>query len=435
MERTTAPSPTGGGLFYGWYVVGAVFVVLAVSAGLCFYNLSVYLRAFVAEREFSVAQTSIATAAFFVSGGIGGLVAGHLIDRYDPRWIIAISAVLAAATLAGAGLVAELWQLYAFYVLFGFAYAGCGLVPGTTLVARWFNRRRSVALAYASTGLSIGGIVLTPLSAYLIEDMGIGPASQWLAVIFILSVVPVSLWLIRPSPESMGLTLDGDPPVGPSADAATDGVPFAWAVRSRFFLFCTAAYVFAMMAQVGSIAHQYSLVAGRTGNPDTAALAVATMAGASIVGRLIGGWALAWLPSKPFVLALAAVQAVALALYGSVQTEAALLGMAALFGATVGNLLMMQPLLIAEAFGLHSYGRIFSVGQMVTTLGVAAGPAVMGLVHQAAGGYPAAYLVAASASVAAFAILSLAGPVGRPAAELAAEMAAEKAMESARADQ
>ena len=153
----------GTGIFYGWFVVGAVLVVMTVTAGLGFYNLSVYLKAFIAERGFSVSATSGATACFFISSGITGRGVASLIEKYDPRWVITIGAMLSAIATFGAGYVTELWQLYAFYVLFGAGYAGAALIPGTTLVARWFVRKRSIALSVASTGLSLGGILLTPL--------------------------------------------------------------------------------------------------------------------------------------------------------------------------------------------------------------------------------------------------------------------------------
>ena len=58
-------------IFYGWYVVYAVGLVLMTTSGLAFYNLSVLLDAFVAERGFPVALTSGATASFFIAAGAG----------------------------------------------------------------------------------------------------------------------------------------------------------------------------------------------------------------------------------------------------------------------------------------------------------------------------------------------------------------------------
>ncbi len=173
----------------------------------------------------------------------------------------------------------------------------------------------------------------------------------------------------------------------------------------------TLTFIFAMVPQVGTIAHLFSLVASRTGSDDTAALSLAAMAGASIVGRLIGGWALAYISSRGFVVALVIAQGIVLVLFAFAETATALIAISVLFGCTVGNLLMMAPLMSAEAFGLKAYGRIFSINQLCTVTGVASGPMAMGLLYAQAGGYHAAFLTMAAASALAFALIWAAGPV------------------------
>ena len=166
-----------------------------------------------------------------------------------------------------------------------------------------------------------------------------------------------------------------------------------------------------MMAQVGVIAHQFRLVATRSGSDETAALAVATMAMASIVGRLAGGWALTVIPSRGFVLALVVGQGLALAFYSWAGTVPALMLATVLFGLTVGNLLMMQPLMLAEAFGLKAYGRIYSLSQLFMTAGVSIGPAAVGLLYEWLGGYEVAFLAMAVSSLVAFLLILAGGPV------------------------
>ena len=149
-------------------------------------------------------------------------------------------AVIASAAMFGVRWVEALWQLYAFHILFGAGYAACALLPCTTLVARWFNEKRSIALSYASTGLSVGGILLTPLSAKLIDIGGIGWAAQWLALIFFIGIVPVSLLVFRPSPASMGLRPDGaavsrDEKGNALPEAAAEGADFGGFQPCRAF--------------------------------------------------------------------------------------------------------------------------------------------------------------------------------------------------------
>jgi MFS family permease len=401
-------------IFYGWYVVAAIGVVLTTTSGLGFYNLSVLLDAFVRERAFPVALASGATACYFVGGGVGGVVAGWLIDRFDARAIVIVSAVLNALLFASLGVLSTPLQLYLFHLSFGLCYGCGGIIPNMTILARWFEARRSLAVSIASTGLSLGGIVITPASAHLIEHHGIARAAPWLAVTLLVGVVPATALIVRPSPQAMGLVPDGDAPAASGAPAAAaPRATFAEARRSRFFAGVAASYFFVMGAQVGAIAHIYRL-AKITGGVEIAALAVALLAGASVCGRLAGGWILLKIPARAFTFALFLQQAAALtALALAVDESTFLLGVV-LFGLAMGNILMMQPLLLAEAFGTRSFGRIYSVSNLISVPGVGAGPALLGLAFAATGSYLVPYLAAAAASLLGIAILLAAGPPRGP---------------------
>ena len=158
--------------FPGPRVVTGCFVVLTVTSGLGFYGLAVYLNAFSRERGWPVASISLATTLFFVVGGVLGLTIARIIARRDVRVVIVAGGVLGGAALAVLGRVDERWQLYLVYAVFAAGFAGAGLVPATTVVTRWYHQRRSVALSVASTGLSVGGILITPVAKWLIDRGG-----------------------------------------------------------------------------------------------------------------------------------------------------------------------------------------------------------------------------------------------------------------------
>jgi MFS family permease len=394
--------------FYGWYVVYAIGLVLMTTSGLAFYNLSVLLDAFVTERGFPVALTSGATASFFIASGAGGVFAARLMDRIDARLIMIFGACVSAIALGSLALLQRPWQLYVFHLVFGFCYGFCGLVPATTIVARWFEARRALALSIASTGLSLGGVLMTPLAAFLIQRRGIAGAAPWLGLAFFLGVVPVTAWIVRSSPQDMGLVPDGAKFAARGVRAALPrSVSYAQARRSRFFIAVTAAYLFGLGAQVGAITHLFRLASTRE-NPRIAALTLALMASASVVGRLCGGWLLLRLPTRGFATGMLLAQALALASLAFAAKSLLLVG-AVLFGITVGNVLMLQPLLLAEAFGIRHYGRIYSVSNLITAAGVAGGPALIGVLYEASGGYTLPYLVVSAASVLSCAILLFAG--------------------------
>jgi hypothetical protein len=82
---------------------------------------------------------------------------------------------------------------------------------------------------------------------------------------------------------------------------------------------------------------------------------------------------------------------------------------ALLFGLTVGNVLMLRPLMIADSFGVRDYPRISARTDLVSTFGVAGGPFLMGALHDAVG-YDTGYLVVAALSITGVAVLRAGGP-------------------------
>ena len=399
--------------FPGARVVTGCFIVLMVSSGLGFYGLAVYLNAFAKEKDWPVASISLATTLYFVVGGVTGLFVARLIARRDVRIAIAGGAITGGVSLALLGQVEEKWQLYVVYAVFALGFSGAGLIPVTTVVTRWYHVRRSVALSVASTGLSAGGIVLTPAAKWLIDDRGLAASTPILGVVWIVGILPFALWLVRPDPVRLGWRPDGERVVADVPPPVITGTPYSEALRTRFFICATLAYALVLGAQVGGIQQLVKLVEDRT-DEKTAALATTALAAMSVIARLAGGRIVSRVPIVGFTACLAAAQALSLALLAFASSTAALFLTIILFGATVGNILMLQPLLIAQRFGVLDYPRIFSRGQFFSMVGTAGGPLLLGWLYDNAGGYETSYLVAAACSFTGSLVLASAGPATVP---------------------
>lgn len=400
------------GRFYGWRIVAAIFVILTFSSGLGFYNHTVMLQALATERAFPITVTSTAVSIFFVTSGVSGLLIARLIEWFDIRFTMVFGGLLAGLSLAMIGRVSSIGELYAVYVLFGIGFSACGLLPGTTLVTRWFRKRRAVALSIASTGLSLGGVVITPLSAEFIGSVGISRATPWLGAAFLLGTVPVILLYIRSRPAELGIGMDGEPLDQFETVGSQDGLSFRTALRNRFFWGTALSYIFVMLAQVGGIAHQFGLLREQLSNQQ-AAVALAVLPVFSIIGRLAGGLIVDRISIRAFTCGMMLAQCLALLMLAVSSAPWVLLSGLAFFGITVGNLLMLQPLLIADAFGLHHYPRIYSMSNLLTTVGVAVGPALMGWIYTFESTYSWSYVAASAAGLLSLVIFIYAGPVGQ----------------------
>jgi MFS family permease len=396
-----------GPFFYGWWIVASVFVMMACVSGLAFYSQAVLLEALSRERGFAIGATSLATTIFFASSGLMGLLVAWFIDRFDIRLAVTAGATISAAALVAIGRVGGLGEMYAAFALFGVGFACTNLVPGTTLITRWFVRQRALALAIASTGLSVGGIVITPFVARAVGRHGLAEATPWIALGLVIGVVPLVWWRLVDRPERLGLRPDGgDPP--PNARAARPSpvvVPAPF--RTRFFYWMSATFLFGLCAQVGALSHHFNLVRESAG-AGAAELAVSVVAASSIVGRFTASWLVSFVAHRPLAIVLLCLQAGALVTLGQATTPAALLACSSFFGLTVGSFLLMQSLLVAEAFGILRYPRVYSASALVGSVGLSAGPVLLGIVHDQSG-YAASFAVAAGCSVLGALCLVIAG--------------------------
>ena len=372
-----------------------------MSSGFGFHNLSVYMNALVAERSFSVADVSTAVALLFIVSGVAGVVVGRVIERHDVRMVMVAGAVIGAVALGLIGLAREVWQVWVLYAVFGVGNSGVSLVPATTVVTRWFpGANRSIAMSIASTGLSAGGVLLAPASAQVIHLLGVSTAMPWFAVVYLAVIAPTALLLVRSWPPVSSIART------PVQRDLGDGL------YSRFFIGATIAYVALMAAQVGGIAHLFNHVATVTDHI-VGSTAVSLLALMSIFGRLLGGFLLAaGFPIRILTGVSLAIQGLGLGVLGYAQTPVTSLLGTAVFGLSVGNLLMLQPLLLVQAFGVQHYPRLFAVSHACSTIGVAGGPLAMGIIHDASS-YAGSFGAGAVASAAALVVFIAAGALPR----------------------
>ena len=133
------------------------------------------------------------------------------------------------------GHISEIWHIYVVFAIFGIGFSFSSLVPCTTLVARWFDKKRAIALAITSTGLSFGGMTLTPFAAKMIHVLGLQEATMWFGIIYFIGILPLSMLLIRSDPAVLGLKMDGGIAlsVKPSDNPTNQGISYKEAITSR----------------------------------------------------------------------------------------------------------------------------------------------------------------------------------------------------------
>ena len=178
--------------YYGWAIVAACAALMFVSVGVGYYGLAVYLGPLQELHGWSNAQVSLATGIYFAVAGPASALVGPRIDKHGPTRWLATGLILIGLASVGIGQVQAYWQLIALYALLA---AGSGMSSGVAvnaIIARWFLHRRAWAMATASTGVSLGGVALSPINGFLIDRWGLDVATPAMGALILLVGPPSS---------------------------------------------------------------------------------------------------------------------------------------------------------------------------------------------------------------------------------------------------
>jgi MFS family permease len=197
-------------LYYGWFMVGIVSAMRMLGGGLHGYGFTVFFLPVSEDLGLNRAQTSLAFSLARAEGAIEAPVVGYLVDRLGPKPLM-----VTAALFAGVGYIALSWInsytgfLIIYLGLISLAYSA-GFIQTPMVVANsWFIRRRARAMTVVGAAVTIGGTLITPLLATVVNGWGWRWGAFLAGCAFLLICIPLSLQIKR-SPESIGLRPDGD---------------------------------------------------------------------------------------------------------------------------------------------------------------------------------------------------------------------------------
>ena len=204
-------------LYYGWYVCAATLFIGFVAVG-ARNSFGVFVVPMSDEFGWNRFTISVAAALGVLVNGVSQPFFGRIFDRTGGRKLILVSLVVLGGATAMLALTFHiLFLVFMFGVVLSMAQSGPGPSNTAALMARWFRRRRGTAISINSAAVSLGGMIMVPLSMFLLQATSWRIA--WLGLgIIVISSLPLALVFLRERPEQRGLYPDGDP--APSKDGS-----------------------------------------------------------------------------------------------------------------------------------------------------------------------------------------------------------------------
>jgi MFS family permease len=334
----------------------------------------------------------------FIIMGAAGFGWGGLSDRYGPRIVVLTGAVLLGLGLAWASRATSLGEFQLAYgVLVGVA-AGSFFAPMIATTTSWFDSHRGLAVSLVSAGLGVAPMTVSPFAGWLLSVTDWRTAQLTIAIGAWVLLVPAAL-LVRsaPAPAATG-----------TAPGATAAAHPRWtlesALRSPQFIVLALTFFTCCAAHSGPIFHTVSYAIW-CGLPTLAAVSIYSVEGfAGLGGRIALGMLADRLGVKPVLIGGLLVQALAAGAFVFVFLIEEFYAVAAVFGFAYGGVMPLYAVLAREYFGPRIMGTVFGAATMVSSLGMALGPAVSGWIFDTFKGYTWLYVSAFAIGTGAAAI-------------------------------
>lgn len=388
--------------FYPWVVVGVAFVSVAAAFG----SRAAFALFFVAvleEYQWSRGLSAGALTLGSVAWTLAAPFVGYMLDRWGPRVVIPAGAFIMASGFVVSSLAQNIVHFYiGMGFLVGLGFAALPMTSQATIISNWFVRKRGMAMGIAASGIGVGILIVVPLTQLLISEVGWRTAYLVLAVMLLVTVIPLNAVFQRRRPQDIGLLPDFGK-IRESSDSGADhsGPPddctLRRAIRSaRFWFLALAVFIGALplhmvlvhqvaaMVDVGFSKEFSASMLGLTGF-----FTIFTMVGMGRLSDRIDREQAYTLGS----LCLVGAILVLLLLEDSSQTWL-VYSFPPLFAVGFSSRQSLYPTIAADLFHGRHFGSIVGITALFIGAGAGVGPWLGGYLYDLSGDYDSAFLAA-----------------------------------------
>jgi len=319
------------------------------------------------------------------------ILGGRCQDRFGPKWTAMLGGVLVAAGLGISSQSSDylVWVL-GFGVLAGIGI-GFGYSAATPPALKWFPASMTGKIAgVVVAGFGLAPLYIAPLTDLLLKKGGVGFATLFYSLFFLISVCGLAMLLKNPEEKALG--------VGKNSSALQVSVqPLGLFVRKDFYLLWMI-YFIASGAGLMVISSINGMAKKSMG--EMAFLAVVVLALGNASGRVMAGFVSDQIGRKATLLGVTILQAICMLLAVPVTESLSfpilLVLLATAIGFHYGANLCLFPAFAKDLYGLKNFG--VNYGILFTAWG--AGGFVLSRLQQmlkaSSGNFRSSFLVAAA---------------------------------------
>ena len=368
------------------------------------------------------------TSGMTIGTMLGGFIAvfiGPLVDRHGGRRILTAAAIVVTGSVILTSFVTAFWQFLALQIIARTVNMGIVVLVMQVTIPKWFVRKRGRAVAFASVGNMIGNAGTPLFVQFFVSTFG------WRTAAFVLgtSVMAVTLlpiwFILRRSPEDMGLHTDGDSE-GPEELARSNGTTSARPARVEvsmtvrqvlrhpsLYLLMTA-FTLSMLVGSSINLHTIPYLSDRGLSADLAVIVMAVFSSGGAIGALIMGFVVERYPARQVLSASFLLGALSYIILLNVHGPTIAFLWAGYSGVIRGGMGTLSQVIFADYYGRGSLGAIRGLTSPAQMGANSLGPLAAALAFDIRGDYFTIFALYGVLMVAASLSIFLARPPASP---------------------
>jgi len=421
--------------FFGWKLLWILWAVIFLNFAFPTFGMSVVNTDMARAMHLDHKELGLAYSAFSLMAGLPAPLAAMSINKFGIRFTMVAGALSMAFGALLMVFVAHT-ALQAILVLalpVGFGAVMCGTLAPQVAMARWFHRKRALAIATVLSASGTGGCIAVPLLNHVIAKWGGDWRAAWVCMgSGSIAAALVAALFVKESPEQMGQLPDGDAPGAPTATgAAASGAAAEVKPRSSVFkttedwtlgeVFKTPSLYMLVLAYLGFfagffifIAHGIANLEGLGHSPAASARSLALV----LFSALLGQFTIAALGDRIEMRFLFAVAVcffgVGIWLAARAVSPASLYFYPVVMGSGFGASFTCMMAILGNYYGPKAYPLVLGVTMPFGTIVGAIGPVVAGYFSDKYGSYVYPFSGVAAICFATGVLLIFAKPPVKP---------------------
>lgn len=209
-------------LHYAWVICIGCAILCALTSPIVNATATLYLKSVTTDfgvnrSAFTLSTTIVALCGMFTSP-LWGKIYSH---KNKMRNVLTLTMLGFGLSYMSYSLAQNIVHFYISALVLGIFWAGACFMPISMMITAWFKQKRGLAMSITLAGIGFGGSILAPLVRYFIDAYGWRGAYQYVGIILIVIACPIIFFLLKPTPDSMGLKPYGE---GEKEEASKDTI-------------------------------------------------------------------------------------------------------------------------------------------------------------------------------------------------------------------